>query len=267
MPGQQVDNWVADDYAAHSGGQQAWALANLEGIRFRGDERVLDIGCGDGKISAVIASRVPQGEVVGIDYSADMVRHATDYWQSRVDNLAFEQQDAAALDIAGEFDFVFSNSTLHWVPDHDAVAAGIARTLKPGGRVFLSFGAKGTASAVHDAIAEFQRDGQWAEYLQGAETPLTLHDEADWLTFLQRHQLISERVELRPRAMLQPDRAALKGWIRTTKSHFVQCAPEAQRAQFLEHLTDATAARCKRSDDGGFLVPMVNLEVEARKSI
>ncbi len=127
---QQV--WNALDYAANSSAQYGWGCELIDKLTLRGDERILDIGCGDGKLTALLAQCVPAGVVVGIDASAEMVALASKRW-GEGDRLMFRQMDAqeirSATDLAGRFDVVFSNSVLHWVPDHPAVLAGIHHSL------------------------------------------------------------------------------------------------------------------------------------------
>jgi len=122
--------WNPQDYAKHSSTQEAWARELLTQIDLHPDDVVLDVGCGDGRTTAAIAKSVPNGRVVGVDLSADMVAHATNqHCRPPIDNLRFARADAATLPFTAEFSVVFSNATLHWVPDQRAAVHGIARAL------------------------------------------------------------------------------------------------------------------------------------------
>ncbi len=139
--------WNAEDYAQHSRPQQKWARELIGKLRLRGPESVLDIGCGDGKVTAEIAYLVPDGRVVGIDNSPAMIALAAErYPRHRHPNLLFRRMDAAALTFSGQFDVVFSNAALHWIRDHRPVLAGILQALKPGGRIVLQMGGRGNAA-------------------------------------------------------------------------------------------------------------------------
>ena len=102
-----------------------WAEEAISKIRIKGNERVLDIGCGDGKITAYIASLVPEGSVVGIDNSAEMISFAqSKFPQLSWPNLSFQYGDATDLQYEGEFDLVVSFASLHWILDHKPVLEG-----------------------------------------------------------------------------------------------------------------------------------------------
>ncbi len=142
--------WNPEEYQASSSNQKKWGEELLSKIDFiKGYEKVLDIGCGDGKITAYIAQKVPQGFVVGIDSSEDMINLAKRNFPSNThSNLVFIVKDAREIDFEEEFDIVFSNACLHWIVDHLPVLEKIKRTLKPSGKIFLQMGGKGNAAEV-----------------------------------------------------------------------------------------------------------------------
>jgi SAM-dependent methyltransferase len=109
-------------------------------------ERILDVGCGTGQLTAEIASS--GADVVGVDRSPAMIEQA----RANFPAIRFEVQDARALPYEAEFDAVFSNAALHWVKDAEAAAASIARALKPGGRFVVELGGKGNVQAILDAV-------------------------------------------------------------------------------------------------------------------
>lgn len=142
---QETYNWNAAEYEQHSSSQQLWAQGMIEHLDLNGDERILDIGCGDGKVTAEIAVRLSRGCVLGIDTSAEMIEFARGKFPpTKVSNLSFRLGDATRLNFDDDFDLVVSFSCLHWARDHVAVLNGIERSLKSGGRVVLQFGGRGT---------------------------------------------------------------------------------------------------------------------------
>jgi len=121
--------WNAKEYAKHSKGQEKWAKELIEKLNIKGDEDILDLGCGDGKVTALLAS-LTRGKVVGVDKSEVMVTLA----KERYSNIVFREMDATALTFDKEFDIIFSNAVLHWVFEHKLVLEGLYRALKPNGK-------------------------------------------------------------------------------------------------------------------------------------
>src|SRR5688500_11727061 len=112
-----MTEWNASDYARISTLQQVMAEEQLRLLKLEGSERILDVGCGDGKITAAIAARVPHGSVVGVDPSGDMIAFASKHFTCA--NLRFEVADARHLPFRGEFDLIVSFNALHWVRDQE----------------------------------------------------------------------------------------------------------------------------------------------------
>src|SRR6516225_9799451 len=104
-----MTEWNAPGYARIAGLQEAMAAEVLSLLELKGTERVLDLGCGNGKVTAEIAARVPEGAVVGVDSSANMIAFASDHFGSTVlCNLRFETADIRCLAFREEFDLVVS---------------------------------------------------------------------------------------------------------------------------------------------------------------
>ncbi|MBM3278188.1 MAG: class I SAM-dependent methyltransferase [Candidatus Handelsmanbacteria bacterium] len=128
---------------------QQWAEELLPKLRLRGDESLLDLGCGDGKITALLAARLPRGQVLWVDLSPAMIELAQSRFPpAAYPNLAIVQMDPAHLTLEPRFDRVFSNATLHWVANHLAVLQGVRACLRPGGRILFQMGGRGNAAAV-----------------------------------------------------------------------------------------------------------------------
>src|ERR1700677_2800308 len=100
--------WNAADYAANSVVQQTWARELIAKLNLRGDEHILDVGCGDGKVTAEIARAVPNGSVAGVDASAEMIAFAKKTFPpARIANVTFRVMDARKIKLARRFDLVF----------------------------------------------------------------------------------------------------------------------------------------------------------------
>ncbi len=162
-----MPTWNPHDYHNNSSQQQIWARELIAKLHLRGDERVLDIGCGDGKISAEIAALLPRGCIVGVDRSPDMIQFATrNFFGTEHPNVSFEQMDASALRFRDEFDVIFSNATLHWIEDHRPVLHGIAAALKPNRRILLQMGGAGNAAGMLATLKPIMAEAEWSPYFE-----------------------------------------------------------------------------------------------------
>jgi trans-aconitate 2-methyltransferase len=141
-------DWDAATYDRISTPQQRWAAEQLDRLELVGDETVLDAGCGSGRVTLELCDRVPRGRVYAVDAAPDMVAHATAALAGRAFVL---HHDVAELALPEPVDLVFSNATFHWVPDHDALFAALARNLKPGGRLVAQCGGLGNIESVRAA--------------------------------------------------------------------------------------------------------------------
>jgi trans-aconitate 2-methyltransferase len=255
--------WNPEDYSRHSAGQEAWARELLAGLDLRPDDRVLDLGCGDGRITAMIAERVPEGRVVGVDRSDDMIRHARR--QHRAPNLAFQREDARALPFEADFTVVFSNAALHWVREHPPVLAGIARALRPGGRCRMQMGGQGNAAGVIAALEAVMTNPEWRDAFEGFEFPFGFHEPESYRHWLGEAGLTPGQVRLLGKDLVHPDRDAFAGWLRTAWPAYTGRVPPGRRERFLEAVIDRYLADHPAGATGHIHVAMVRLQVEARK--
>jgi trans-aconitate 2-methyltransferase len=258
--------WNAADYHRSSPAQQLWAQELIAKLGLSGNECVLDIGCGDGKITAEIARSLPQGIVTGVDSSADMIRFARNHFSPNdYPNLSFRNADARSLPFHEEFDMVFSNAALHWICDHMPVLAGINRSLKPGGRMVIQMGGKGNAADMFDALEVLLEDPSWGRYFTGFSFTFGFFSDTGYRTWLTSAGLEPLRVELIPKDMTYASRQDFAAWIRTTWLPWMSRLPEHTRPAFIEALIDQYLKKFP-ADAGGIIhIRMVRLEVHAKK--
>ena len=158
-------DWDGATYDRIADPMTRWGADVLDRLPLTGDETVLDAGCGSGRVTARLLERVPSGRVVALDASPSMVEVARKRLAPFGDRVAFLVADlgqALPLEPAS-VDAVLSTATFHWVPDHDALFAGLAAVLRPGGRLVAQCGGSGNIAAVRRAIAATGEawDGPW----------------------------------------------------------------------------------------------------------
>jgi trans-aconitate 2-methyltransferase len=141
--------WDAASYDRLSDPQLAMARDVIDRLDLRGDERVLDAGCGSGRVTEVLLGRVPDGEVVAVDGSEAMVAQARERLGARVQAFACDLLD---LTLDMPVDAILSTATFHWIADHDALFARLHAALRPGGRMSAQCGGAGNVADVQAAI-------------------------------------------------------------------------------------------------------------------
>ncbi len=258
--------WNAKDYARHSAVQQAWAAELIAKLNLQGSEHLLDIGCGDGKVTADLAQCVPNGSVLGIDNSASMIELAQNaFAPQKYPNLAFQLADARNLNLERQFDVVFSNAALHWVRDHRPILKGIWRSLRPGGRILLQMGGNGNAAVIIGILDKIIAEERWTPYFNHFEFPYGFHTPDAYISWLEKIGFDAQRVELIPKLMKHKSESALAGWIRTTWLPYTERIPKKHRTKFIKELIHRYVEENPPDADGGIHVQMVRLEVEALK--
>ncbi len=202
--------WDAAEYAAHSVVQLGWARELITRLSLRGDERILDVGCGDGKVTAEIARTVPRGFVTGTDVSAEMIAFARKVFPAaRHPNLRFEVCDARHLSRKlflppATVDLVFSNAVLHWVDDHEQFLRAAATVLHPGGRLIVSCGGRGNAHDVFLVLRPEMRLPRWREFFRRMPAPYFFHAPADYEKWLPQHGFQCREIKLAPKDVTYP---------------------------------------------------------------
>jgi trans-aconitate 2-methyltransferase len=155
--------WNASVYDRVSGPQVAMAGPVLDRLELRGDETVLDAGCGSGRVTEMLLERLPEGRVIAVDASPTMIEHARAALAGRATVL---QADLLELELDETVDAVFSNAVFHWVPDHDRLFDRLHAALRPGGRLVAQCGGEGNVARLHRAANEVARDGRFAGYFE-----------------------------------------------------------------------------------------------------
>jgi SAM-dependent methyltransferase len=246
-----MQRWDPERYARAAAFVPRLAGPMLELLRPKPGERLLDLGCGNGTLTAEL---VEAGhDVVGVDASAEQVAAA------RALGLDARVMDGHALDFADEFDAVLSNAALHWMREPDRVIDGVWRALKRGGRFAGDFGGAGNVRAVVDAIgAALARRGRRA----ADHDPWYFPSVEDYAARLSRRGFAIEHAALVPRPTPLP--GPLEDWLDTFTGAFMAALPEgerrAARAEVVEAVRPALLGR-----DGVWVVDYVRLRFLARK--
>ncbi|MCP4603704.1 MAG: methyltransferase domain-containing protein [Proteobacteria bacterium] len=258
--------WDPSDYHRSSSEQQKWARELIAKLSLNGTLRVLDIGSGDGKVSAEISKQLPNGFVHGIDSSKEMIHFATSSFpRDKFPNLSFEEMDAQSLSFEGGFDVVFSNATLHWVPDHLSVLNGIARSLNPLGIVLLQMGGSGNAAQVFEVLNKTLEHEKWKPYFTDFTFSYSFYSPNEYNIWLKQVGLKVKSAKLIPKDMTHTGNEGLASWIRTTWLPYTQRIPKELREEFISELAVGYTTKYPTDNKGLVHVRMVRLEILATK--
>jgi trans-aconitate 2-methyltransferase len=148
-------DWDAETYTRVGTGIMALGHEVLERTELRGDEVVLDAGCGPGELTAELAARVPRGRVYAVDGSPRMAQLARERLSDRATVWV---SDLLELEVPEPVDVVFSAATFHWIADHDTLFRRLRAALRPGGRLVAQCGGAGNIAAIREAIVEVSGD-------------------------------------------------------------------------------------------------------------
>ena len=161
-------DWDAATYQRVSVPHEEWARSILDRLELGGDERVLDAGCGSGRVTSMLIERLPAGSVVAVDGSPSMVEEVRSVLRPQDEALVC---DLTELELAEPVDVVFSSAVFHWVLDHDALFRSLHRALRPGGRLAAQNGGAGNISRLKRSSAEVAARDPYAAHFEGFGEP------------------------------------------------------------------------------------------------
>jgi trans-aconitate 2-methyltransferase len=161
-------DWEAATYDRVSDVQAEWARGVLERLPLRGDETVLDAGCGSGRVTAMLLERLPRGHVVAVDGAPSMVEHAR---AALGDRATVILSDLTELSLDEPVDAAFSNAVFHWVPDHERLFARLHDAMRPGTPLIAQYGGEGNVENFHDVASAVAAEPPFAEHIAGWRGP------------------------------------------------------------------------------------------------
>jgi SAM-dependent methyltransferase len=244
-----VQRWTASDYAKNGRFVQELAGPIFHMLEAKPGERILDLGCGDGALTAEI--RALGADVIGVDLSEEQLAVA------RMKGLAVRKVDGHALDFVSEFDAVFSNAALHWMRKPNLVIAGVGRALRSGGRVVGELGGPGNVAAIGTAIRAV---GARRSADPALTAPWFFPTPEEYGRLLTEGGFTVKDIALVPRPT--PLKTGMEGWLRTFGRSFFDQFPEPERSEVVgEVLELLRPALC--DTDGRWTADHVRLRFHA----
>ena len=253
---QETPRWDAELYDEKHSFVWKMAAGLLELLEAKPGERILDVGCGTGHLTAKIAANGAQ--VTGIDRSPEMIQEARTAYPA----LRFEVMDARELSFPEKFDAVFSNATLHWIKEPERAVAGISHTLRPGGRFVAEFGGRGNIAGL---VAAVERAWPKAAPARPMSNPWYYPSLAEYASLLEKHGLeVTYGLLFDRPTPLEDGERGLRNWLEMFGGVITDSLPKDQQDSLLEEVQHEARAALYR--DGRWVLDYRRLRVVARRT-
>ncbi|MCC6644111.1 MAG: methyltransferase domain-containing protein [Polyangiaceae bacterium] len=254
--------WSGAAYEAVSAPQHAWGKRVLERLSLDGPARVLDLGCGSGRVTRELLTRFPSASVTGVDVSPSMVEAARAALLPEFDaRLSLRVGDALSLGLR-DLDAIVSTATFHWITDHASLFGELIRALRPGGRLVAQCGGEGNLDRLYGRARELDGAPAFAPWLATYVPPHLFASVADTRARLSDAGFVDVEVWLSPEPTPFASRGAFVEFVRNVVvRHELAALPdEPARAAYVDALADAAA-----SDVPPWELDYVRLNLDARR--
>lgn len=249
-------------YENASDHQKEWGKKVISELEIKGNEHILDLGCGDGALTAQLSTFVPHGFVLGIDSSKGMIDVAK---PKETKNLKFRLLDINKLEIGEKFDVVFSNACLQWVKDHKKLWRNVLNTLKPSGVIRFNFAAAGNCINLFQAIHQAFELNAFKSDLEDFVWPWYMPSKSEYEKLIQTNELSEIKVWSEDADRSFPNKEKISQWIeQPCIVPFLAHLPDEKKEPFRKYVVDETLKLTKQSD-GTYFEIFKRLNVSAKK--
>jgi trans-aconitate 2-methyltransferase len=256
--------WDAAEYEVVSAPQTGWGAdflgVFLERYGLKGDEAVVDAGCGTGRVTELLLRHLPRGTVLAVDASEAMVEAARRRFAGD-GRVRVERQDLRELEVGELVDVVFSTATFHWVLDHERLFERLARALRPGGRLVAQCGGKGNIARTMAATEGVMGEARFKDALAGWEGVWNFADHETTRARLEAAGFEEVETWLHEEPTRFGSVGELARFLKTVvlRQH-VAVLPEGERDAF------STAVAARLAEDGLLVVDYVRLNILAART-
>ena len=227
-------------YSKASNHQAEWGSRVIDGLGVKADSRILDLGCGDGRLTHALALRAEKGRVTGIDASLGMLEKAREH---STPNLEFLHMDINDINFENEFDIIFSNAALHWVHGHKKLLDNCFRALRPGGAIRFNFAGKGNCRALFSVVRALMRKKEYAPHFAGFVWPWYMPAVDEYENLMDRTDFINRKVWGQIADRYFKSAVEITGWI-----------DQPSLVPFLKEIADPEARRTFRDEAVGMML-------------
>ncbi len=233
-------DWDGELYHRVASPQFEWGLQVLQRVQLAGTERVLDAGCGSGRLTAELAKRVPRGRVVAVDLSASMAKEARIHLAGAADVV---RADLLSLPFAHVFDLVFSTAAFHWILDQRRLFNELHHALRDGGRLHAQCGGGPNLERLHKRAADLMCDDAFAPWFKDWVEPWEFQDVATARRRLAAAGFGDIEVWLEEKSTRFADAAEFRDFVAgiVLRPHLARIGHEAERRAFMDRIVEQAA--------------------------
>jgi trans-aconitate methyltransferase len=253
--------WDATAYDKLSDPQFSWGMKLIGKLALRGDETVLDAGCGSGRLTEELLKRLPKGRVVALDLSANMLQTAEERLSWAGERVLFQRGDLSNFQLAEPVDGIFSNAAFHWVPDHDSMFPSLFRALKPGGWIIAQFGGEGNLAKFKGRTREMCNAEPFAQYMKEFSDGSHYETEAATRSRMANAGFVNVETNRHPEPVRFPDAASMKIFVSKVNLHrYLAALPDELSDRFADKLVEIAA-----QDDPPYTLDYMRLTIRGKR--
>lgn len=240
----QAREWDAPAYHRLSGPQVSWGKKVLAGMKLRGDEFLMDAGCGTGRLTAELLQDLPKGRVVGVDLSQHMLATARDFlspqFGARVHLVAADLQN---LPFEHAFDGIFSTAAFHWVPDHSRLFRSLFRALRPGGWLRAQCGGGPNLARLRARMDALAATPKYARFFDRFRSPWVYNDAETAADLLRQAGFVEVETNLEQALTVLENTEEYSEFVRTAiaRRHLEEISDPALGVEFVAELARQAA--------------------------
>lgn len=253
--------WDAKAYDKLSDPQFQWGMKLMVSIPLRGDETVLDAGCGSGRLTGELIKRLPEGRVIAADLSANMLETAKERLKWARDSVEFARCDLSNFRLPHPVDGIYSNATLHWVPDHASMFRCFYRALKPGGWLVAQFGGEGNLARLKSHARRWANEEAFKQYITDQTDAAHYESAAETRRRMEAAGFAEIETRMHPEMVQFPDADSMKVFVSKVNLHkYIAALPDELVQPFADKVVSEAA-----SDDPPYTLDYMRLTIRAKR--
>ena len=249
-------------YQKASAHQKEWGNKLISELNLKGDEKILDLGCGDGALTQILSNLVPNGFIIGVDASKGMIEVAK---EKESNNLKFLLMDIENLEINEKFDIIFSNAALHWVKNHQKLYEKLSIILNKNGTIRFNFAADGNCSNFFNIIKQNIQEKEYQNYFKDFNWPWFMPTLDEYKNITDNFQFSSIKIWGENADRYFSDKEALIGWIEQPSIvPFLEYLPDDKKEPFTNEVIEKML-KATIQDDGRYFETFRRINVFMKK--